>query len=227
MLNALRDGESIASVLGAAGPDEVHQKVANPLKDDPPPAKSDPISSGPQTAWRGNMDVINSADWVIEPDGRLSKDRGVVDPDVVVDMRLPEGQQVTSREQRNRAKEPAKPAAEPGNAAPKPAEQANAGPEKAAGAVSGAGGSSAPSQEKRAPAPSGSPPPDFKEADDPAEAYVEFMRDEFDKATSQTAITNIWSKTREDRRELLSTEQMAALEADKTAAVARIKGKAV
>jgi hypothetical protein len=52
------------------------------------------------------------------------------------------------------------------------------------------------------------------------------MKDGFDKATSKAAVTDLWSKTREDRRELLSAEQISALEVDKAAALGRFAARA-
>lgn len=109
----------------------------------------------------------------------------------------------------------------------KPTEQGSAGPGPDAGA---AGNNAQPSTA----APSGAEKqaavatvPD-KPYEMTADGYMAFMRDEFDKAkarVSKSAVTEIWGSTREDRGELLSSDQLDELQKDKTATLAAIKLK--
>jgi hypothetical protein len=52
------------------------------------------------------------------------------------------------------------------------------------------------------------------------------MKDQFDKATSAAAIKDVWSKTRDDRKELLGVDEMETLEKERAAALDRIAKKA-
>lgn len=204
MLNALRDGESIASVLNThAGSDEVHQKVANPLKDDP--ISSGPISTGNQRQAPREEPASGGAD--------QTKPQTAEKPQQKVEERrepAPDTSEATAQKADQKA-----------------AEGPNAGPAQPAGAISEAGGSKAPAPSGKAAPAASQPLPDWHEADDPAAAYIEHMQDAFDRATSEAAIRDLWSKTREDRRELLGPDQIDKLEKDKTLATNRIKGKAV
>ena len=56
-------------------------------------------------------------------------------------------------------------------------------------------------------------------------AYIAFMHDQFDTATSQAAVKDIWAKTRDDRRELLGAEQIEELTKDKDAKLRKLSGK--
>jgi phage RecT family recombinase len=60
-----------------------------------------------------------------------------------------------------------------------------------------------------------------------SESYVEYMKDQFDKCTSAAAVKDIWSKTREDRRELLGQDELDGLEKERTGALDRIAKKGV
>jgi recombination protein RecT len=57
-----------------------------------------------------------------------------------------------------------------------------------------------------------------------AASYIDHMRDEFDKATSEAFVSDLWGSTRRDRQELLTDlEQLGELEKDKKATIAKLK----
>jgi hypothetical protein len=88
MLTALKTGEETVETIFGRGAASNHEKVANPLQDNPAPAadkqnggtvkqkaepaKSDPISSGPM---RGASTADAAADKVTDGNGRVTKDR--------------------------------------------------------------------------------------------------------------------------------------------------------
>lgn len=70
MWTAMRDGTETIDSLFGKGP-STHEVVKNPLRDDPP-AKDDPISSGPM---RGATQAMANADKVVDTNGTVIKDR--------------------------------------------------------------------------------------------------------------------------------------------------------
>jgi phage RecT family recombinase len=93
----------------------------------------------------------------------------------------------------------------------------DAGEAQEGGSASGAGKPGPTKNNAQAPMTvNGSP---YANADD----YMNYMRDEFDKATSEAAVNDLWGGTRRDRQELLEQTQLVELETDKKAKIAGLR----
>jgi hypothetical protein len=248
MLTAIKEGEQVDFVLERRGMTETpkHEVVKNPLKDQPETkdtktsieklASSDERKN-PDDSYHGNTEAFAAADLVISRSGKVLKSLGDRRPEHIVDQRFeanddiftsfdewtgictsnqmttefglkwlePKASVNEDNSQRSQGGEPdgdEGPAEPASNAAPSTATQQ-------------------PARENNAPsrpaASRGTEKPTF-EGD---EAYMSYMRDIFDRATSRSAINEPWGSTRDDRRELLSVDQIDALTKDRDAALKR------
>jgi hypothetical protein len=231
MLTALKTGEETVETIFGRGAPSNHEKVQNPLKDDPAPA-------------RGGSHLQNIASTVIDWKGNVVKSRdgeAVVGP--VLDQRFREGHQFFETlaawsEATARVDRPVFNKPDPITSGPQRTETASnegakndtaAGkaeekdPDKPAADVQSA--------EKTAQAGAAAAPAGDLLGAKPytdADGYMGFMRDNFDSAkarASKSAVTEIWGSTRADRNELLSADQIEELTKDKAATLAAIKLK--
>jgi hypothetical protein len=215
MLTALKTGEeTVESIFGrgAAGP--THDVVKDPLKD---PGQKIPV--------RGAAQATAEVDTVIDASGTVKKWRsGKIGPPLR-DERFAAGKQLflTLEAWVAATVNMPLPVLASGNPVDggDPISSGRQAPEKPAGEAAPAGGGNSPAKpEVRQPAqPSGQRPYDGPES------YIEFMRDEFDKARSEAAVNELWGATRNDRRELLGADELVELEKDKKAKLAALKLK--
>lgn len=194
---ALRDGtETIESLFGRGGIS--HETVQNPLKDDPP-AKDGPDKMM-DTVAEARADNVKAA---AKPDPITSGPQSTNDQRAQTAgldrTRLSEGETAETVSASQKAAEGSdKPAATEARPVETNAQAATVGPAKAV-------------QTKAE--------PPYHDDD----TYMAYMRDRFDTAKGSSSATELWGSTREDRRELLSQDQIEELTKDKEAALRRLK----
>lgn len=241
--NPLKDDPAkVSDTVADARTDNVRRAAAE--------TKSDPISSGVSETIAKNADAatqgaqaaaatrqrarvvdpkIQSAATVIDANGRVTKSNMGEIETPIVDQRFEAGDQVFNNLDEWEAataemsepefldqKEPEAASTDGGKS-----DMALEGSGKAAGAAGAEEGAKTAPAKETAQAKSTKPYTD-------GSSYMDFMRDEFDKARakgSKTAVTEIWGSTRTERGELLSPEQLDELSKDKAATLTAIKLK--
>jgi hypothetical protein len=253
IMTALREGESVDSVLGRTSAVETsHERVKNPLKDDPAPGnvqrqaatsqnaggakREQTESSGPV---RGNAIDTNQADIVIEANGSISKYRGEGKIENILDRRVNpafSGSRDEWFDMCNAASLPlpvdlingTKSASTQGEKSDTTAEDRREPVEHDSdGVVHNTGLVENNAQPAAASGASTGFKPEAPAKDYiDAETYVAFMHDQIDAAGSKAAVTEVWGASRSDRNELLSADQIEGLTKYKEAKLKKLKGGA-
>lgn len=195
MLTALKTGEETLETVFGRGAGGHQHETVSNPLKDDSPASDKSGTKAEQTKGSGSVPKEQIAGHATEEQGETVKNTPKTDPGKSAST---EGAKSDTAEKA--AEEGAKPAAADGASAGNGAQAATSGPATA-------------SQTGKVDRP-------FTDA----AGYAAFMRDKFDSAT-KIVITEFWGSTRADRLELLSREEIDALQKEKEAALAKLKGK--
>jgi phage RecT family recombinase len=243
----IRRDDDLYDFKGDRGEPSQRIGVANPMKEDvlPPADETKVIDHVDDDKFQGNLTKMNSAEFVVSRSGKVLKNRDGARPEAIVDQRFDAGDNgmgnvfttfdewITTCKEYSFSIDFGLEWPEPEASNEDDSQQSQGGradgdkpaTSEAAGASTGQAGSNAATTAKVAPAAAAraAAGPAYEQT---SESYIDYMKDQFDKATSAAAIKDVWSKTRDDRKELLGVDEMETLEKERAAALDRIAKKA-
>ena len=193
---ALRDGtETIESLFGRGGIS--HETVNNPLKDEPATDDKQKAQADKPATETVKSDPITSGPQTGNPLDKKSAELGL-------GTAVSETSNVGAKTDiaAKAAEKPAEEVSKAGATEPRK-EETNAQAAAAAKTEAKAGASEPPYHDD--------------------ETYMAYMRDAFDIAKGSSSVTELWGSTRDDRRELLSMDQVEELGKDKEQTLKRLK----
>lgn len=251
----IRRDDDLYDFKGERGEAPARISVQNPLRDDviPPAEETKVIDHVDDDKFQGNLTKLNAADFAVSRSGKVLKNRDGVRPEAIVDQRFDAGDNdqgdifttfaewvKTCQEcgfsadfdlewpDQESGGEDTAGQGETTDNGPKTG-QTNRTPDKAAGEAAGAStssaGANAGSAEKTASPAAAKAAAPAAAYEQTSESYIEYMKDQLDKCSSAAAVKDVWSKTRDDRKELLGVDEMAMLEREKADALTRIAKK--